>query len=377
MAGLYLHIPFCKQACVYCDFHFSTLRGRQEEMVAALIREAGLRRDYLPQRQLKSIYFGGGTPSLLQPEQIAAILTALRAYFSWDQKAEISLEANPDDLSLDYLKALRQTGLNRLSIGIQSFRESDLRFMNRAHSAAEARQSLHWARAAGFDNITIDLIYGLPEQSAADWQWQLAQLQEEQIPHFSAYALTVEPKTVLHKRIASGRLPSLDEERAAEHFALLQDFAGSQGYRHYELSNLAQPGWEARHNSHYWSGRPYLGLGPSAHSYDGESRQWNIANNPRYLKAIKAGVLDCEREHLGTEERYNERVMTALRLERGLDLEALKRDFGSSLYRYCQEEAAPLLAQGRLLEEASYLRVARDWRFHSDGLAAALFALPS
>lgn len=371
MAGIYLHIPFCKQACVYCDFHFSTLSKDRETMPKALIREAKLRKDYLEGEMVHSIYFGGGTPSLLPVAQIQEIIDALKALFTISDTAEISLEANPDDLSESYLEALSASAVNRLSIGIQSFKQSDLDFMNRAHTVEEARFSLKALKRYGFDNYTIDLIYGLPGQSDADWRWQLQQLAEYQVPHFSAYALTVEEKTKLAHLQNKGEV-KVEEECAARHFAILQDEVEKLGYEHYELSNFARPGHRAVHNSAYWQAKPYLGLGPSAHSYNGTARAWNLANNKLYLTALEKDQLALSEEQLTEVDRFNEWLMTSLRLKEGIS-EAKLRTYQAELQDHALKEIGRIEERGQLKKREDAWFIPKEWRFHSDGIAAELF----
>lgn len=371
MAGIYIHIPYCKQACVYCDFHFSTLGKDKDAMSEAILKEAELRKDYLDGESISSIYFGGGTPSTLAYSEIQRIIERLSNSFRIKDGAEITLEANPDDLDISYLKGLKSTAVNRLSVGIQSFKESDLRFMNRAHTAKEAESSLRLMQELGFDNYSIDLIYGLPGQSANHWQEQMQQLLDFSVPHFSAYALTVEEKTELAFLQASGKV-KVEEERAAEHFALLQDFVKIHGYEHYELSNFAKPGQRARHNSSYWDGSTYLGLGPSAHSFNGKQRSWNKANNALYLKALQSGQLIAEQEDLSEKDQYNESLMTSLRLMEGISL-ATYRTWPNRFQEHWDRESQKLLKLGKLEERDGRWRIPDPWRFYSDGIAADLF----
>ncbi len=371
MAGIYLHIPFCRQACVYCDFHFSTLSNHRDAMPAALVKEAEIRQVYLGTNKLDTIYFGGGTPSILKPDVLQGILDGLKQFFHWDEKAEITIEANPDDLDEDYLKHLSQTEVNRLSIGIQSFRDPDLKFMNRAHNATEARHSLEWSKKFGFDNLTLDLIYGLPEQSGEDWLWQLEQLSAYEIPHFSAYALTVEDKTVLDQWVKKEKV-KVDEVNAAEQFKILQAFASENAYEHYELSNFAKSGFQAKHNSAYWLGRPYLGLGPSAHSYNGRARHWNVSNNALYLKGLEKMELAIEEEVLSEKDRFNEWLMIGLRLGQGLDLKGLK-DFSPAFETHFWKEAERLMNTSRLIRAEDHLKIPANQRFYSDGIASEMF----
>ena len=372
MSGIYIHIPFCKQACVYCDFHFSTVQTNREEMVKAIIAEAKQRRSYLDSGKISSLYFGGGTPSILGVEKISLLIEAMHSLFDIDAAAEITLEANPDDLSEDYLAELQNSPINRLSVGIQSFKEEDLRFMNRAHNASESIRCLDLLPQYGFDNYTIDLIYGLPEQSLDDWLWQLSFLKRFKVPHFSAYALTVEEKTLLHHQVKNGQV-SVKDEMAYRHFVALQDYAKTEGYDHYELSNFCKPGAFSRHNTSYWQSKPYLGLGPSAHSFNGSSRTWNVANNALYLKGLAAGTIFAKTESLGKKDLYNELVMTRLRLREGLNLMELKELGGDACYQYCLKEAESELSKGRLLKQDEHLRIPAEYRFQSDGIAASLF----
>jgi oxygen-independent coproporphyrinogen-3 oxidase len=372
MSGIYVHIPFCKQACVYCDFHFSTLNNNRDAMVKAIVEEAKLRQEYLDVSKIDTLYFGGGTPSILSVESINWLIEELSKIFDLQSNVEITLEANPDDLSPEYLEELSQSRINRLSIGVQSFKEEDLRFMNRAHSAEESLRSIELLPHFGFDNYTIDLIYGLPNQSLEDWQWQLAFLEKYKVPHFSAYALTVEEKTVLHHQIEKGEV-SLKEELALDHFKALQDFAIDSGFNHYELSNFCRPGFKSKHNTAYWESKSYLGLGPSAHSFNGKSRSWNISNNTLYLKGLANDTSFAKTESLNDRDFYNELVMTRLRLESGLGLEALKELSGDLYYEYCLAEAEPEIKKGRLIIEKDHLFIPVQYRFQSDGIAASLF----
>ncbi len=340
-------------------------------MPGALLAEAQLRKDYLSGAPIDSVYFGGGTPSILPVKEIERIITGLREQFEIKPEAEITLEANPDDLQPAYLEALAESSVNRLSVGIQSFKQSDLDFMNRAHNAAEALACLEALPNYGFENYSIDLIYGLPEQSAEDWLEQLQYLQRFKVPHFSAYALTIEEKTKLAYLQKKGEV-KVEDERAAEHFELLQQEAERMGYQHYELSNFALPRKRAIHNSNYWQAKPYLGLGPSAHSFNGGSRAWNRANNKLYLQAIEKEHLALEEEHLSEKDRYNEWLMTGLRLIEGIAQQELEK-FSPELRSYALREINRLLQQGKLEENQRAWRIPRSWRFYSDGIAADLF----
>ena len=378
MAGIYLHIPFCKQACHYCNFHFSTGLRQKPALLEALKREISLRADYFGAANppIESVYFGGGTPSLLSLEELLSLYQALAQHFDLSQVREITLEANPDDLNPDYLRALRQDSpVNRLSIGIQSLYEEDLRFMNRAHNAAEALAALELARQAGFEQLSIDLIYGSPALSPARWQETLAWVAAQGLPHLSCYALTVEPKTRLDKDIRLGRLAPVDEDKAATQFEQLSAWAQEAGYEHYEISNLCLSGQYALHNSNYWRGKPYLGLGPSAHSFDGRERAYNIAHNGQYIRDLDAGLLPLHLEVLSLSERYNEYLMTGLRTRWGLSLAYLEAQLGLS-YRQRFEAALANPRFANYLEtaqESGHYRFTSQGRLLSDGLLVDLF----
>lgn len=370
---LYFHIPFCKQACHYCNFHFSTSLRQKDALLDALLRELDLQRDYLAGAELVTVYFGGGTPSLLKISDLERIFEKIETLHRVAPGAEITLEANPDDLTADYLRDLRRyTPVNRLSIGVQSFSADDLRWMNRAHDVAQAHESLRAARAAGFDNLTLDLIYGAPTTSDEQWRENLRQVFDAGIPHLSCYCLTVEAGTALAHFVRKGQSPPVDEERAARQFDDLLDAAEKAGYEHYEISNFALPGQYARHNTSYWLGEPYLGVGPSAHSFDGGSRQWNVANNARYIHALAAGEIPFERESLSPEQRYNELVMTGLRTQWGVDLARLDA-LGPVFAPHFERVAQPFLANGMMLREGRAFRLTREGKFLADGIAAELF----
>lgn len=373
MPGLYLHIPFCKQACHYCNFHFSTTLRSKPEMVEAIARELELQRDYLGGAELGSIYFGGGTPSLLDLPELERIFKKIYALHPVSGDAEITIEANPDDLTKEKLHDLRRhTPVNRLSIGIQSFHDDDLRWMNRAHTAAHARHCLYHAAAAGFGDLTIDLIYGAPTTTDAHWAENLRIALEEGIPHLSCYGLTVEEGTALAHFVRAGKSPAPDEEKAARQFEYLQDTLAARGYEHYEISNFALPGRYARHNSSYWRGEPYLGVGPSAHSFDGRSRQWNVANNARYLRALEAGELSFEREELTPAQRYNEYVMTGLRTIWGCELRHIDA-IGPAFSTFFLSEIVPFLHEGAVEQNGETYRLSRAGKLFADRIAAALF----
>jgi oxygen-independent coproporphyrinogen III oxidase len=375
---LYVHIPFCRQACHYCDFHFSTSLTRKPAIVNALVREIELRADYLgtPAPLLPSIYFGGGTPSLLSADEMLRIFDAIQQRFPIDTNAEITLEANPDDLTPAWLAELRRTPVNRLSIGIQSFHEPHLRLMNRAHSATEALACVRHAQDAGFSNLSIDLIYGIPAPDHSIWENDLATALSLDAPHLSAYALTIEPRTALGRWTEKGRFIPAPDEFTAHQFERLTRTLTAAGYDHYEVSNFARPGQHARHNSAYWEGAPYLGIGPSAHSFDGRlTRQANVSSNAAYLAAIEKGEIPATFDRLTPRDRANEYLMTALRTTRGLDLTRLQIEFGRDLRATHTPELADLLHR-RLatLDAAHVLRLTAAGRLLADQITLDLFA---
>lgn len=381
MSGLYLHIPYCKQACHYCNFHFSTTLHHREGMINAIVEEMELRRAELPDAPLKSIYLGGGTPSLLTGEELQRIFEQIATLFQLTPQAEVTMEANPDDLSPDKVKQLWNSPINRLSIGIQSFSETDLRFMNRAHNAIEARACIEYAQDAGFENLSIDLIYGAPTTSDEQWAKNIEIALDYDIPHLSCYALTVEPRTALAQFIKNGKVEPVDDEQTAQQFEYLIAALRAAGYEHYEISNFAKPGWRAQHNSSYWLGRPYLGIGPAAHSFDGDrTRRWNVANNARYMSGIELwsnnpgkmppDLIDFE--ILTDDQRYNEYVMTALRTSWGLDLEQV-REFGAQYPEHFLQHAEAFLDAGHLSRKGSVFRLTEDGKLLADRIAMEVF----
>jgi len=323
MAGVYIHIPFCKQACYYCDFHFSTSLTYKAELLQALVKEIQFQKNYLNGDTVETIYFGGGTPSLLSSDEINLLIGTISGLHTVASNAEITLEANPDDLNKEKLQSLRQTDINRFSIGIQSFFDDDLEWMNRVHRANEAEASVKRAQDAGFENLTVDLIYGYPLLTDQKWKYNLDKVFELGVPHVSSYSMTVEPKTALASFIKNKKQPAMNEQQSAEQFISLMDAMQMHGFEHYEISNFCKSGHYSRHNSNYWKGVKYLGIGPSAHSYNGGERQWNIANNAKYIQAIDAGAIPAEIEVLTETDRLNEYIMTSLRTMWGLDLNRL------------------------------------------------------
>ena len=372
MAGIYIHIPFCRQACHYCDFHFSTSMKKEAEMVAALAKEIVMRRDDFGGETIETIYFGGGTPSVLTNDEINFLIDTVYANYAVSENPEITLEANPDDLSVTRISELSHSRINRLSIGIQSFFEDDLKMMNRAHNAQQSEECLTEA-VKHFDNISIDLIYGVPVMSNERWLYNIDKALSFGVPHISSYALTVEPKTALHSFVQKGIIAPPSDEAAQEHFHLLADKLESNSFVHYELSNFGKEGYFSRNNTAYWLGKKYLGIGPSAHSYDGISRSWNIANNALYLKGIEENRLPSEKEKLTITDRYNEYVMTGLRTIWGVSLPRIETEFGERYRHYIEEESERFIVQGLLSLENGIIKTTREGKFLADGLASDLF----
>jgi oxygen-independent coproporphyrinogen-3 oxidase len=331
MAGIYIHIPFCSQACHYCDFHFSTNLKPKTEMLGAIIKELGLRKDYLKNENIESIYFGGGTPSILNKIELKTILSSILDNFAVSNQAEITLEANPEDLSLKKLDELRSCGINRLSIGVQTFHEDTLKFMNRAHNANESELCLSNARRAGFDNISTDLIFAVPpaETTVQRFEKDLKRLIEFSPEHISLYGLTIEPKTIFGHRYAKKEFKPVEEELNAIQYEMAIDQLKAAGYDHYEVSNFGKPNYVSRHNSSYWLSQNYLGIGPGAHSFNGTSRAYNVSNNAQYLKCLKENQLAIEEENLSRLDQINEYVLTRIRTKWGISLNELSRKWGA------------------------------------------------
>jgi len=374
MAGIYIHIPFCKKACNYCNFHFSVNNQALPKMAKAIVAETLLQKHYLNE-PVETIYFGGGTPSLLSANQLNPILAAIRENFQVEKQVEITLEANPDDINASNLAVWKLAGINRLSIGIQSFFEEDLQWMGRAHNAEQAIQCIELAQAAGFDNLSIDLIYGGPTLSDNNWKYNIERAIQLKIPHLSCYALTVEPKTALAKKIKEQVVPNVDPEKQAEHFAILTQLTQLAGYEHYEISNFALPTKRSKHNANYWQGKHYLGLGPAAHSFNGNSRQWNIANNSLYITAIQQQQIPFEIEQLTQQQKINEYIMTALRTIEGINLTQLKSIGEQASVERILKEADRFIQQATITLANGHLIITPKGKFYADGIAAELFQL--
>jgi oxygen-independent coproporphyrinogen-3 oxidase len=395
MAGIYLHIPFCKQACFYCDFHFSTSLKKKDELISCMQKELVLRKDELQNETIETIYFGGGTPSLLSTEEIQSLLDTIEENFSVIESPEISLEANPDDLSDAVILELAKSPINRLSIGVQSFFEEDLKSMNRAHNANEAKNCLSMA-TRHFDNITVDLIYGVPNMTNERWKENLQTLFDFGINHISSYALTVEPKTALDSFIKQGKYPKLEEQLAREHFETLVEETQKQGFVHYEISNFGKPNYFSKHNTSYWQGKKYIGIGPSAHSFNQTHRSWNVSNNGKYIKSLQENVLPNEVEALTINDQFNEYIMTGLRTIWGVSLSRIENEFGIDFKKRLLKVAEKYIQEGLLVissetkqsivdgeitsliplgNDNNVLKTTSKGRFLADGLASELFIL--
>lgn len=372
MAGLYIHIPFCTKRCLYCDFFSNTEMKYKEPYLSAVIRELELRKDYLEGEPVETIYFGGGTPSQLQAADFSRIFEAIHRLFDISPCAEITLEANPDDMTPGYVAGLQTLPFNRVSMGVQSFKEEDLRFLNRRHNREQALLAVDLCKKNGLENISVDLIYGLPGQTLEEWKQNLDTVIRLDIPHISAYHLIYEEGTALYKLKEAGKIIPVDEDLSVALFTSLIDQLTANGYLHYEISNFARPGMLSRHNSSYWIGKKYLGIGPSAHSYNGQNRQWNISSLPGYLQAIDKGVPDIEIENLDINTRYNDFIITGLRTMWGIKFNEIQQQFGKDKLIYCQKQAAPYLKQGLLIEKDDTLTLSRNGIFISDSIMSDL-----
>ena len=373
-ASIYIHIPFCKQACHYCDFHFSTSMKKKEEMILALAKEIEMRKTEFQDEVVETIYFGGGTPSRLTINDLKLLIDEVCTQYIITENPEITLEANPDDLSEDYLINLKKIGINRLSIGIQSFFEDDLQLMNRAHNATEAIKCLELATKY-FDNISIDLIYGIPQMSNEKWTQNIEKAISFGINHISSYALTVEPKTALKKLIETGKINPPKDEVAAEHFDILVEKLTENRFIHYELSNFGKENYFSKNNSAYWLGKKYLGIGPSAHSFNGNSRSWNIANNTIYIKSISENKLPNEIEILTLTDKYNEYIMTGLRTIWGVNLNKIETEFGITYLNHLKKHYEKFINDDLLILENDILKTTKKGKFLSDGIASDLFTV--
>ena len=372
MAGIYIHIPFCKRRCIYCDFFSTTQSEKKSAYVRALCRELEMRRDYVEGEEIETIYLGGGTPSQLTEEELKAIFASIYHIYKVKEDAEITLEANPDDLTPEYVAMLRQLPVNRISMGIQTFQEETLKLLHRRHTATQAIEAFRRCREAGFQNISIDLMYGLPGETLETWKEDLRQAINLRPEHISAYHLIYEEDTALWKLREQHQVEEADEDLSVSLFETLIDRLKEAGYQHYEISNFCLSGMHSRHNSSYWTGKKYLGCGPSAHSFNGVSRQWNVASLEGYIKGVEEGVLDYEVEELDLYTRYNDYVLTSIRTCWGMSLSKLRSEFGEELYRYCMRMAKPHEDQGVLENREGVLRLTRKGIFVSDGIMSDL-----
>ncbi len=373
MAGIYIHVPFCKQACNYCNFHFSTNLALQNDFTEALLKEIELRRTYLVNEPIETIYFGGGTPSLLPLPAIRDILNSIYRNFSISADPEISLESNPDNMTMSHLKAWKESGINRLSIGVQSFFKDDLVWMNRAHDAIQSVKAVKDAITAGFENFSLDLIYGLPELTDEKWNENLRKAISLSPSHISCYALTVEPKTALYKMIQMKKTADIQPEKQAGQFLIGIQLLEAAGFEHYEISSFSKPGRRSRHNSSYWQSKKYLGLGPAAHSFDGASRQWNISNNAIYIRSLMEGKLNMESENLLPMDLLNEYILTSLRTMEGLDLQKVSNQFGNEKSLSLENSAKKFIESKKIERKKEKLVLTNSGKLFADGIASSLF----
>jgi len=373
LASIYIHIPYCKQKCSYCNFHFSIVQNDKKEMLNSIKKEIEMRQSYLNGNTISSIYFGGGTPSILNKQEIKSIISTIYHLFNIDKTPEITLECNPDDLDEKQLIALKEIGINRLSIGIQSFEDADLKFMNRSHDAKQSTQCVTLAKKYGFNNISVDLIYGLPNQSNKKWKENLTKMFNLGIQHFSAYALTIEPKTALKDLIDTKKITPAEEKTTVEHFNTLVQQADKNDFIHYEVSNFGKKGFFSNHNSAYWKNQHYLGIGPSAHSFNGTSRQWNISSNKQYIEKIKTTNSYFEIEQLNNQQQYNEYIFTGLRTIWGVELDYIKTRFGKNTQEYFEQQMQNWLMQAKVKKENSNYTLTEKGKLYADAIASDLF----
>ncbi len=373
MSGIYIHIPFCEKKCNYCNFYSLASVKHKSEIVDAILTELTQRKNYLPEKTIETIYLGGGTPSILNIMELDAIINTIYKHYSISTSPEITIEANPHHLSINNLNDFKNLGINRLSIGIQSFNDEDLEFLARNHTATQAEEAIKNAQHTEFKNLSIDLIYGIPTLSKTSWLYNLEKTFHFQIPHISAYSLTVEEKTPLHVGIQKGKFKKLNEDEVLEQYETLLSEMKIKGYEHYEISNFAQSGMYAKHNTAYWQGKPYLGIGPSAHSYDGNSRQWNIANLGQYINSTKKGGTSCEKEILTNATRFNEYIMTSLRTQWGCSLTHIQKNIGEGFAKKLLEQAQPFVQSQNMIIKNQHLILTEKGKLFADNISASLF----
>jgi putative oxygen-independent coproporphyrinogen III oxidase len=373
MNGIYIHIPFCKKVCYYCDFHFTVSLKQKDAIIDSILKELEIRKDYLGNKVISTVYFGGGTPSILSLSELDGILQKISSLFTIEQTAEITLEANPDDLNEEYLVDLKRLGINRLSIGVQSFFDEDLTWMNRRHNVNEAENCIKLSQDKGFSNLNIDLIYGLPQMTVERWQQNLHTFISLDVPHLSAYHLTIEPKTVFGYYKRKGRLTEVDEEISLKHYDILVDTMSTNNFEHYEISNFCKDGRYSRHNTNYWKAGHYLGIGPSAHSFNGTSRQWNVSVNSDYINAIAKGEAFYEVEKLSENEKFNDYLLTGLRTQWGIDLSYIKKAFGDQYFNYLEKVLSGIIDNKTVKRDQDIVRLTDRGMFLSDNIIAGLF----
>lgn len=372
MAGIYIHIPFCKTRCIYCDFYSTTRSELRDRYVRALCQELQMRRDYLQGEAIETLYFGGGTPSQLEEEDFARIFHTIKEVYGMNQCREITLEANPDDLNEEYVSMLQKQPFNRISMGIQTFDDMTLKLLNRRHNATQAVEAVHRCRQAGFNNISIDLIYGLPGETDEQWEYDLQQAISLRVEHISAYHLTYEEGTRIFEMLHANRIHEVDEESSVRFFSTLINRLTAAGYTHYEISNFCKPNMHSRHNTSYWKSIPYMGCGASAHSFNGKTREWNTASIDEYIQSVEAGQRKHETEYRSPATCYNEYIMTALRTQWGASTEEIKEKYGANMQQYCLNMARPYLSSGKLRMEGDRLCLTREGIFVSDGIISDL-----
>lgn len=374
MAGIYIHIPFCKQKCHYCNFYTVISQKYRDGFISAILKELEQRKNYLNDKHINTVYFGGGTPSMLSVSEIGLIIDKIDMLFMLNKDAEITLEANPDDLDQNKIRELKnETRINRLSIGVQSFNDDDLQYLNRVHTGTQALKSIEVALYEGFHNMTIDLIYGIPTLTDQQWLNNLDTFFRFDLPHLSSYALTVEPKTVMNTLIEKRKMQAISEDQTVRHFEILLEQIEKQQYTHYEISNFAKEGYYSKHNSIYWLGGHYLGIGPSAHSFNGVSRQWNVANMKQYVEFEKTGTTVLEKEVLSKEQQFNEYVMTSIRTSWGCDTEHIQNVFGDAFISNLTSLISRFIDDGRVEKKGPIYYLTNKGKLHADGIAAALF----
>jgi oxygen-independent coproporphyrinogen III oxidase len=373
MAGIYIHIPFCRSKCHYCNFYSVASSKQMKIFIPALLKEIELQKNYLEGEKISTIYFGGGTPSLLDYDMLSKIMDSLQQNFEISSDAEITIEANPNDLDQKKLNEFKQANINRISIGIQSFFEEDLKYLNRTHSSPQAEAAVKRSQDAGFENISLDLIYGIPTLPDDHWKKNLEHIFSFSVPHLSAYSLTVEPNTILERFISKGKQKPVNEEQGAHQFSMLMQIMEQAGFLHYEVSNFCKEGFISKHNSNYWKGQKYLGLGPSAHSYNQRERQWNCSNIEKYLEEISGKKIPFEKEILSETDKFNEYIMTSLRTMWGCDLNYIEKNFGIDRKNFIEEKSLIFLRSGKMKNENNILLLTDDGFLFADGIAAEMF----